>query len=41
MTRLDVPTQGHHKYCKACLLERKVEKVLKAINEFKDFVKQL
>ena len=39
--RLDVITQGHHKYCKACLTERKIDKVLKAIKEFADFVKEL
>jgi len=41
ITRLDVPTQGHHKYCKSCLTGRKVDKLLKAIQEFSDFIKEL
>jgi len=36
--RLDVPTQGHWKYCRSCLLERKTKKVLKQIKEFTDFI---
>ena len=42
-TRLDVPQRdvNHWKYCKDCLLERKIDKVLKAIQEFADFVKEL
>jgi hypothetical protein len=39
-TRLDVPTQGHWKYCKSCLLDRKTKKVIKQIKQFTDFVKE-
>lgn len=41
ITRLDVITQGHHKYCKTCLTGIKVDKLLKAIDEFSDFIKEL
>ena len=40
-TRLDVPTQGHYKYCKSCLLKRKSDKILEQIQDFTDFVRQL
>ena len=38
-TRLDVPSQGHWKYCKACLIERKTNKVIKQITQYTDFIK--
>jgi len=36
--RLDMASQGHWKYCRSCLLERKIKKLYKQIQEFTDFV---
>ena len=38
--RLDVPNQGHWKYCQVCLTIRKKNKLIKQVESFIEFLKQ-
>lgn len=41
IVRLDTPTQGHHKYCRKCRIDRASDKMIKQIREYKNLVKEL
>ena len=34
IVRLDTPTQGHHKYCRKCRIDRASDKMIRQIREY-------
>ncbi len=41
IVRLDVPTQGHHKFCRKCRVDRASAKLMRQIREYKNLMKEL
>ena len=41
LVRLDTPTQGHHKYCRKCRVDRASDKMIRQLRDYKNLMKEL